>query len=210
MPYSNLAVPELGSVQVDGLTRQAFILRGALAVGAVYGAATIGPFVGQALAQEKGAGGDVDVLNFALTLEYLETEFYERALELTLSPGVRVLARTFGTHERDHVDALKDTIASLGGTPVEKPKASFPMGSERAFLKLAQTLEETGLSAYNGAAPRIRSPEVLAAAGSIAQIEARHAAAIREARGLPPAPRAFDESLEVQQVLEAVEPFVRS
>ncbi len=210
MAYSNLAVPELGSVRVDGLTRQAFILRSALAVGAVYGAATIGPFVGQALAQEEGAGGDIDVLNFALTLEYLETEFYERALDLPLSPDVMVLAQTFGTHEREHVEALKETIASLGGTPVEKPRVSFPTGGEPAFLKMAQTFEETGLSAYNGAAPRIESPEVLAAAGSIAHIEARHAAAIRTARGLEPAPRAFDESLQMEQVLEAVEPFVRS
>ncbi len=211
MRHATLAVPELGTVEVRGMTRQAFILRSALAAGAVYGIGTVGPFVGQALAQNKsGAEGDLEVLNFALTLEFLEAEFYRRALELDLSPATMTLARTLGQHERDHVGALQETINSLDGTPVTAPTVEFPMKNEQAFLKLAQTFEETGVSAYNGAAPRIESREVLAAAGQIAQIEARHAAAIRGARGEVTAPNAFDESLEMAQVLEAVQPFVKS
>jgi hypothetical protein len=77
--------------------------------------------------------------------------------------------------------------------------------SEWRFLTLAQTLEDTGVSAYNGAAPRIRSGEVLAAAGGI---EARHAALIRLARGEDPAPAAFDAALDQQNVLDAVKPFI--
>lgn len=209
MAHADLTVPELSAVEVHGMTRSAFILRGALAAGTVYGAGTIGPFVHHALAQGD-TGGDIEVLNFALTLELLEAAFYKRALDLDLSAGVRQLAQTFGAQEREHADALRETINQLGGTGEKAPKASFPIRDERSFLKLAETLEETGVSAYNGAAPRIQSPEVLAAAGQIAQIEARHAAAIRTARDESPAPRAFDDSLTMEQVLEAVQPFVRS
>jgi rubrerythrin len=209
MAHANTAVPESGAIEVRGFTRGAFILRGALAVGAVYGAGTIGPFVKQAVAQDAESSGDVEILNFALTLEYVEAEFYRQALELDLSSGVMALAQTLGTHERDHIAALKETIDVVGGTPTDEPQVSFPIRDERSFLELAQTLEETGVSAYNGAAPSIESREVLAAAGQIVQIEARHAADIRTARAEPPAPNAFDDSLEMAQVLEAVQPFIK-
>lgn len=119
------------------------------------------------------------------------------------------MAQTFGQHERDHVSAITETINGLGGKPDKAPGFSFPLKGERSFLVLAQTLEETGVSAYNGAAGQIRSPEVLAAAGQIVQIEARHAAAIRTARSQAPAPRAFDRALQKEQVLQAAKPFLR-
>ncbi|MGH2804431.1 MAG: ferritin-like domain-containing protein, partial [Thermoleophilaceae bacterium] len=80
----------------------------------------------------------------------------------------------------------------------------------KSFLKLAQTFEDTGVSAYNGAAPAIESTDVLAAAGSIVQVEARHAAAIRALNGNPITEGGFDEALEMQEVLDAVQPFVKS
>jgi len=200
----------LAAVEVRGVTRSAFLLRSTLAAGTLLGAGAVGPFVGRALAQKGGRSADVDVLNFALTLEYLETAFYDRALKLPLSAEVRGLARTFGEHEREHIEALRDTIDQLGGDPVQAPELSFPRTREAAFLRLAQTLEETGVSAYNGAATRIESAEVLAAAGSIVQVEARHAAAIRLQRGLEPAPEPTDESLDMERVLEAIDPFVKS
>jgi hypothetical protein len=207
MADSKLAVPELGAVEVHGLTRSAFIVKGALSAGAVYGAATVGPFVSQALAQ---GGGDVDVLNFALTLEYLEADFYEKGLSLKLSGDVTKLAKQFGDSEQQHVDALTQTIEKLGGTPTAKPTFVFPIKDEKGFLKLAQTLEDTGVSAYNGAAPQIESKEVLGAAGSIVQVEARHAAAIRLLASQPPAPAAFDESLDKPAVLKAVKPLIKA
>ena len=202
---ATLAVPELADIEIHGVTRGSFILKSALAAGAVYGAAAIGPFVGAALAQ---TGGDVDILNFALTLEYLEADFYTKAQALGLNAEAMKLAKEFGENETAHVEALVATITKLGGTPAAKPTFTFPLAKPADFGKLAQTLEDTGVSAYNGAAPAIESKEVLAAAGSIVQIEARHAAAIRLFNGENPSPVAFDETLEMQAVLDAVKPFV--
>lgn len=202
------AAPELAAVEIHGMTRSAFILRGALAAGAVYGAGTVTPFVSQALAQSDM--GDVEIVNFALTLEYLETAFYTKALELGLSTDVKKLAKLIQDDESQHVDALTATVRKLGGTPAKKPEFTFPDKDEKSFLKLAQVLEDTGVSAYNGAGPAIKSKEVLGAAGSIVQVEARHAAAIRLQNGRVPAPAAFDKALTTDQVLAAVKPFIQS
>ncbi|MBV9212283.1 MAG: ferritin-like domain-containing protein [Actinobacteria bacterium] len=207
MSDPKLAASGLTGVEVHGMTRSAFILRGALAAGSVYGAATIGPFVGQALAM---SGGDVDVVNFALTLEYLEADFYKKAQALGLSGTAMKLAKEFGDAESQHVDALTQTVKKLGGAPAKKPTFQFPIKDEQSFLMLAQTLEDTGVSAYNGAAPQIQSKEVLGAAGSIVQVEARHAAAIRLQRSQPPAPAAFDKTLQKPEVLKAVKPLIKA
>lgn len=208
MTQITYAAPDLASVEVAGLSRGAFLVKSALAVGAVYGTAAVGPFVGQAFAQS--GEGDVDILNFALTLEYLEADFYKRGMALGLSADVKKLAVEFGDHESQHVDALTQTIQKLGGTPASMPKFVFPMKNEASFLKLAQTLEDTGVGAYNGAAPSIESKEVLAAAGSIVQIEARHAARIRLQNKQTPAPNAFDDALDMQTVLDAVKPLIKT
>jgi rubrerythrin len=212
MSRTPIPAPELEAVAVEGLSRGAFLVRGALATGALLGGSAVSPFVRRAMAQE--GGGDVDVLNFALTLEYLEATFYSRAIGKgrNLAAETRQLVREIHANEAAHVDALRRTIKQLGGKPVEAPKVGFGdvFTNERTFLKLAMTLEDTGVSAYNGAAPQIKSTEVLGAAGSIVQVEARHAALIRFMRGQDPAPDAFDPALDKQQVLDAVMPFVRS
>ncbi|MDP8943205.1 MAG: ferritin-like domain-containing protein [Actinomycetota bacterium] len=212
MRTSDLAVPELAAIDVQGMTRGAFIVRGALAAGAVYGGAAVGPFVGQALAQ---ASGDVDVLNFALTLEFLEAEFYKQALKEVddLDSEVKELAEEIEKNEAEHVDTLTQTIEQLGGKPTKAPEVDFgdAFRSQDAFLKLALTFEDTGVSAYNGAAPRIKSEEVLGAAGAIVQVEARHAALIAHHTNGKIAPSgAFDKPLGQEKVLKAVEPFVKS
>ena len=212
MSNSKLAVPQLAAVKIDGMTRSSFILRSTLAAGAVYGGAAVGPFVKQAMSQENM--GDIEILNFALTLEVLENTFYEDALQEVsgLSSDVQTLAEEIQSNEAEHVDTLTATIEDLGGEPVEAPKFDFgdAFQDEDAFLELAQTFEDTGVSAYNGAAPMIEASEVLEAAGSIVQIEARHAALVRLLRGESPAPTAFDESLEQQEVLDAVMPFIEA
>ena len=208
MNQSKYASPELAAVEVHGLSRSAFLVRGALATGGLYGAGAVGPFVTSAFAQ--GGGGDVDILNFALTLEYLEAAFYEEALsKANLSGDAKKLAQEIGDHEKQHVDALTGAIKKAGGKPVQAPGVKFPLTNQASFLKLAQTFEDTGVSAYNGAAPMISSKEVLGAAGSIVQVEARHAAAIRYLNGNDPSPAAFDPTLSKNQVLKAVKPFIK-
>lgn len=212
MSDQNLSQPELAAVHVDvadseDLSRSEVILKGALAAGAIYGAAMVGPFVGRALG--KSGGGDVEILNFALTLEYLESAFYKEAKSRVKPSGdLKKLVDLIGRDEDEHVGALTETIKKLGGRPVAEPKFEFPYSGKSGFLKLAQTFEDTGVSAYNGAAPAIKSKEVLEAAGSIVQVEARHAAAIALQNGAEPSPLAFDPTLSEAEVLKAVEPFI--
>lgn len=211
MTQNELAHPELAGVEIvddsGDLSRSEVILKGALAAGAVYGTFMVGPFVRKALAMSEG--GDVGILNFALTLEYLEASFYDEAKSRAKASGeLKGLIDLLAKDEQEHVGALTATIRKLGGNPVAKPKFDFSYDSTAGFLKLAQTFEDTGVSAYNGAGPEIKSKEVLGAAGSIVQVEARHAAAIRLQNGEEPSPNAFDPSLDEAQVLKAVEPFI--
>lgn len=211
MSHEELAHPELAGVEVvedsGDLSRGDVILKGALAAGAVYGTLMVGPYVRKALAM--AGGGDVEILNFALTLEYLESTFYREAKTRAKASGeLKSLIGLLADDEKQHVDALTATIKQLGGKPVSEPKFEFPYNNTAGFLKLAQSFEDTGVSAYNGAGPMIKSKEVLGAAGSIVQVEARHAAAIRLQNKEEPAPEAFDPSLDEAQVLKAVEPFI--
>jgi hypothetical protein len=196
-------------IEIHGTTRGAFIMRGAVAASAVYGLSSVTPFVSRALAQSGSS--DVDILNFALTLEYLEAAFYKEAqAKLKLSGEAKKLAKQFGDEETAHVQALTTAIKGAGGKPVKAPTVAFPFKDQKSFLKLAQTFEDTGVSAYNGAAPMIKSAAVLGAAGSIVQVEARHAAAIRLLNGQPPAETGFDQTLSKNQVLTAVKPFIKA
>jgi rubrerythrin len=211
MSHTELAHPQLADVEVvndsGDLSRGDVILKGALAAGAVYGTFMVGPYVRKALAMS--GGGDVDILNFALTLEYLESTFYKEAKTRAKASGeLKSLIALLADDEKQHVEALTATIKKLGGKPVAEPKFNFAYNDTAGFLKLAQTFEDTGVSAYNGAGPMIKSKEVLGAAGSIVQVEARHAAAIRLQNKEEPAPEAFDPSLDEAQVLKAVEPFI--
>jgi rubrerythrin len=212
MASSRLVAPELAAIKVHGMTRESFLLRSTLAGAAAYGTLSATGLITKALAES--GGGDVDILNFALTLEYLENEFYVQAAEQVkgLSSYESDLTKLLRDDEAAHVDALAATIKDLGGTAASKPTFDFgdAFADRASYLKTANTLEDTGVSAYNGAAPAIESTEVLAAAGSIVQIEARHAALIRLVREVAPAPRAFDKPSEMDAVLKAIKPFIAS
>ena len=211
MSNTNLAAPELAAVDIQGMTRHSFMARSVIAAGTVYGLTAVGPFVREAMAQE--GGGDLDILNFALTLEYLEAAFYDQALMQvgSLAGETKEIATTLRDNENQHVEVLISTIKDLGGTPVKAPGVDFgkSFADEKSFLKTAQTFEDLGVSAYNGAAPDIESKDVLAAAGGIVQVEARHAGAIRFLRGEDISPAGFDEALEMQEVLDAAKPFIK-
>jgi len=212
MTNNTKAAPELDNIEFEAINRSSFLMKGVLAAGATYGAFAAGPILRKAFAQ-GGSEGDIEILNFALTLEYLEAAFYDQAQkEAKLSSEVADLAKLVGGHEQEHVDGLTQAIEDLGGKPVAAPGVDFgdAFSSEEAFLALGVTFEDTGVSAYNGAGPMIQSKELLAVAGQIVQIEGRHAAAVRFAAGEMPAPDAFDPTLTVDEVLKAVEPFVKA
>lgn len=197
-------------IEVHGFTRASFILRGALAAGAAYGFGAVGPFVARSFAETPAS--DLEVVNFALTLENLEAAFYKAALapSVGLTGQVKELATEFGGHETEHAKTLSDLIQQFGGKATPAPKAKFDVTDRASFLKAAIALEETGVGAYNGAATAITSPDLLSAAGSIVQTEARHAAALRALAGQDPAPQAFDKPLTSEEVTTRVKPFVPS
>ena len=207
MNDSEFVNPELAEVEMEPLNRSALLVKGAMAAGAVYGLGMVTPFVRNAFASSDT--GDIDILNFALTLEYLESTFYQEAKSKAKASGdLKSLIELISGDEDQHVAALIASIKQMGGTPVVEPKFDFPYSNTAGFLKLAQTFEDTGVSAYNGAAPMISSKAVLGSAGSIVQVEARHAAAIRLQNKTEPAPDAFDPSLTQAQVTKAVQPFI--
>ncbi len=209
MTHSEIPSPELGAVEIHGVTRASFLLRGAMTAGAVYGAAAVGPWVNNALA--AGATGDIDILNFALTLEYLEADFYNvKGKSVGLSGAAQSLAKEIGGHETQHVDALTKAIKAAGGTPAKMPRFVFPVSNQAGFLKLAYVLENTGVGAYNGAGPSLSNPQYLAAAGSIVQVEARHAAAIGLLSKQSVTPNgAFDKPQTKAQVLAKAGPLIK-
>jgi rubrerythrin len=195
--------PELAAVEIHGMTRASFILRGALAAGAAYGAGAVGPYVSRAFAQT--GQGDLEVLAFAIELEEIEAAFYDQAVKRAgLSGEVKELATTFGEHEKAHLDALTTTLEQLGGKAPPKSGVRFSVSGQEDFLRLAVALEDTGVGAYNGAVPALETPDIVAAAGTIVQTEARHAAALRFRAGEEPAPEAFERALTPQQAEAAV------
>ena len=187
---------------VEGDTRADFLRKAAVAGGGLVG----GGAAFAALAAPAGAqsASDVNILNFALTLEFLEAEFYTRAEKSGALKGrLGRFAQVVGQHERAHVAALQKT---LGNKAVQKPKFDFKGTTEDATLfgTTAATLEATGTAAYGGAAPMIQSTDVLKAAVAIHTVEARHTSWINNILGKPPAPVAFYEPKSVGEVLAAV------
>jgi Ferritin-like domain len=179
---------------------RADLVRGA----AVGGAALLGVL---ALPAPSGAAttNDVDILNYALTLEYLQSSFYtetERIGALRTNAARRA-ARVLGGVERAHVRALRNV---LGRSAVKRPFFNFQgtTEAEQKFLKTAVAFEDLAVAAYKGQAPLIDSKEVLAAAVSIHSVEARHAAWMRHLFGIVPAEHAFDDAASRPAILEIV------
>src|SRR3954463_1619023 len=154
--------------------------------------------------------GDVGILNYALTLEYLETAFYADVVKSGLFKGAELeTIKKFGEEEAEHVAALTAAVKQLGGKPAPEPKTEFPLKSAKSVLELAGTVENLGAAAYLGQAGNIKSPEVLAAALSIHSVEARHAAALNVLLGKKPSPDgAFAVPTDMDAVLKAVKPFI--
>jgi Ferritin-like domain len=167
---------------------------------------------GEAVIEEKFGKGDVGILNYALTLEYLETAFYADVVKSGLFKGSDLATiRKFGEEEAEHVAALTGFVRKLGGKLAPKPKTEFPLKSARSVLKLAESVENLGAAAYLGQAANIKGPEVLAAALSIHSVEGRHAAALNTLLGESITPDgAFAVPAAAPEVLKSVEPFIVS
>ncbi len=155
------------------------------------------------------SGGDEAIVNYALTLEYLESQFYAKVVASNLFSGSTLdTLKTFGAEEAQHVAALK-TVAAKLGTPAAEPTGKFPLTSAASVAKLAATVENLGAAAYLGQAANIQSAEVLAAALSIHTVEARHAATLNTLLKLSPTPDgAFGKPMTMAEVLAAVKPFI--
>jgi len=166
---------------------------------------------------------DLEILNYALTLEFLEAEFYDKVIAsgLVKDKMVANLAKKFGESEQEHVDALTATIKQMGGKPVSAPKTKFEETLDKGLeevLNTAATVENLGAAAYLGQAGAIKNKEVLAAALAIHTVEARHAAALNqlvgrgfmgkgELSGSVPS-GAFAKPMDMAAVNEAVKPFL--
>ena len=153
--------------------------------------------------------GDLKIVNYALTLEYLEAQFYDKVIASGLFKGSTLSTlKTFGAEEHQHVAALKKVASSLG-TPATEPMGKFPLQSAASVAKLAATVENLGASAYLGQAGNIQSKEILAAALAIHTIEARHAATLNIVLKMSPTPDgAFAKPMTMAEVLAAVKPFI--
>lgn len=214
-------------------SRRGFLTKSAVAGGALL---ALGGGAGVAVADEHTTpdeeasfddveGTDIDVLNYALSLEHFEAAFYETALETfdeeafldadslsdydeTHREEVYGSIQTIADHEAQHVDVLTQAIELLGGDPVTAAEYEFDLEGVSEFFSLAATIENTGVAAYAGAAPYIESPDLLGAALSIHSVEARHAAALNAYSGSSPFPNAFDEASSQSDVMDVVSEFV--
>ncbi len=163
---------------VDAPTRAAFLRSAALGAGGlVAGGALLAP----SSAFARSSKLDYRILNFALTLEYLEAAFYKQAIDNgVLTDQVAEFAKLVGTHEKTHVSALRSTLKAAKQQPVASPKFDFgdTVKDQTKFLETSFALENEGVKAYLGQAGRLKSAAYLGVAARIVTTEARHAAAV--------------------------------
>lgn len=203
----------------ERLTSRRSLLSGGakLAAGGALAMAAVGsPALNRLPVAAQGFEDDVDVLNYALTLEHVEYAFYRDGLgQFTLGEdpfgnSIDEYLAAIRDHEGAHVDMLIQVISDLGGEPVEEATYDFGYTDAASFLATAAALENTGVSAYDGAGASITNPDLLTAAGSIVAVEARHASYLNLLIGELPFPAAVETPLTPDEVLEIAGPFIVS
>jgi rubrerythrin len=197
-------------------SRRAFVAAGSSGAAALFLAACgDSNKTGESVTEKAGQGsaGDLKILNYALTLEYIEAAFYKAVAGSGKFKGAQLdLIKKIENTEQQHVAALTEAVKQLGGTPAAEPKTTFPLDtSPKAILTLAASVENLGAAAYLGQATNISSPQVLGSALAIHSVEARHAAALNQLLGKNPTPDgAFAKPASMQEVLPKVKPFIAS
>ena len=165
---------------------------------------------------ESPFADDIEVLNYALTLEHLETAFYRDGAGLYdlgidgYGNNIGDFMAQIGAHEAEHVAVLTTVITDLGGEPVAEATYDFGHTDAASFLATAAALENTGVSAYDGAGQYLEDAGLLTAAGSIVAVEARHASYLNLITGEAPAPAAFEQAKTPAEILEIAGPFIVS
>lgn len=200
-------IPVAGDRHDPSLTRRRML--GDLAKVSVGGAAALAALTAPAALGGRAAGAtgmtDIDILNYALTLEHLENAFYRDGIAI-LGEVVDFIS-LIAEHERVHVETLVGVIQSLGGSPVQEQCYVFDYSSAGAFLATAQLLENTGVMAYDGAIALIQDPALQTAGATIATVEARHASYLNLVNGAVPFPDAFDTASPMSEILAAASGF---
>lgn len=159
----------------------------------------------------KFGEGDVGILNYALTLEYLEAEFYSKGVQGNALGDNLAYVNPIAEHEAAHVKAITAILTKLGATPVSKPTFTFPDGiftDSAKFLATAAVFEETGVKAYHGQVPLIMSGEILGAAASIAGVESRHASVLNLILQKKPVPAPFEAHATMDEIVAAIKPYL--
>lgn len=198
------------SAEAAGLDRGDFLRKGVLAGGGlIVGGTFFSQYLGTAeaaISTKRSKRNDGKILNYALTLEYLEAAFYKQAVDNKAygdSADLQKFAEIVAKHEASHVTFLKK---ALGSAAIKSPKFDFgkAVTDQATFAATAQVLEDTGVSAYLGQVGNILQTGVLSAAATIATVEARHAAWIRFINKETPAPAGFDTPKSEKATLKAV------
>lgn len=217
----------------SGTSRRAFLTGSAKLIGGGAAALALAGtplFSGAKMAMARPAASpltDIDILNYALTLEHLEATFYVQGLNtftrgdfqsarFIRGLGGRISSTVYNyfqlirDHEVTHVQTLITTIQNLGGTPVGPCTYNFGYTNVDQFVAIAETLEDTGVMAYDGAIALIENPDLQTAGATIATVEARHASYLRLINGHVPFPAAFDTPKTMAEILALIAPFIVS
>ncbi len=198
------AADAAGATRSDFLKRVGVAGAGFVSAGVLFDG-LLSPAQAAISTKNRSRKNDVKILNYALTLEYLEAEFYRQALAsgALTDPVVQGFATVVADHEAQHVAALKQ---ALGRAAVKSPKFDFAdtVTNQDKFKATAQVLEDTGVAAYAGQGPNIFQKAVIVPALGIHSVEARHAAWIRFINNAVPAPDIIDTPKSEKAILKAV------
>ncbi|KAI0397316.1 ferritin-like domain-containing protein [Xylariaceae sp. FL0594] len=162
---------------------------------------------------------DPDILQFALTLEWLEASFYQQGfakfpddqfVALGLNQAQLADLKGIGASEQAHVELLQSALAQAGVKPVQPCTYNFGLTDAKGMVATAAVLESVGISAYLGAAPLVSSGGILSTAASILTVEARHQSFVRSASGLAASPSPLDTPLGPKAIFSLAAPFIQS